>query len=121
MTWRWKISSIPMSLAIAVMIDGSSVRSIARRLERLGMHALDGGQRRRLGGQPREERRDRRLVALDLEQHPALVVEHEAAERQLAGQAVDVRAEADALDDAVDASPDARPHDAVSTSSRSTW
>jgi hypothetical protein len=31
------------------------------------------------------------------------------------------RAKADALDDAVDASADPRPHEAVSTSSRSTW
>ena len=31
MTWRWKISSVPMSLATAVMMPVSSVRSSARR------------------------------------------------------------------------------------------
>ncbi len=95
--------------------------SVARGLQRLRAHALDGRKRRRLGRQPRQEGRDGHRVALDLEQYPALVVEHEAAELELPGEAVDVWAKADTLHDALDAGSDSSGgHGAVSTSSRRT-
>ena len=84
---------------------------------RLRDHALDARQRRRLGHQPREEAIDRLGRRLDLDHHAARVVQDMARHAELAGQPVDVRAEADALDGSLDARADA----AQATSSRSTW
>ena len=70
--------------------------------------ALDDRQRRRLGAEPREEGVHRRRLALDLQHHAALVVEHPAAERQLGRQPVHVRPEADALHHALDTRPRTR-------------
>ena len=80
---------------------------------------LDAGQRRCFRRQPGHEALDGLALALDVEQHAALVVEHVAGEPLLAGQPVDVGAKADALDHALHAPRRAPRHD--STSSRSTW
>ena len=78
--------------------------------------AASGGASSR---EPAQEAVDRGLAALDLEQHAALVVEHEARQVELRGQAVHERAEADPLDRPLHPRPD--PPHAASTSSRSTW
>jgi hypothetical protein len=84
------------------------------------LDAFDAGERRDLGGQPGEEGVHRRVVAFDLEQDPALVVEDEAAELELAREAVYVGPEAHALHRALHARADpARAHGRASTSSRS--
>ena len=57
--------------------------ALAPRRRGLHRHRLDRRQRRRVGAQPREQLVDRGGRALDLEHHPALVVQHPAAERQL--------------------------------------
>ena len=67
---------------------------------------FDRRERRRLGRQPRQKALDGVGRALDLEQHPALVVQHEAAEPELGGEPEDVGAEADALDGALDPGAD---------------
>ena len=71
--------------------------ALARGLERRGEHALHPGQRRRLGGQPLLEAPQRRRLALHLDQHSALVVQHEAGQPQLAGEPVHVGPEPHAL------------------------
>ena len=104
---------------------------VARRRQRLGGDLVDRGQRGRLGRQPGEQLVDRPGVALDLELHPALVVEHPPAQPELLREPEDVGPEADALDHARD--PGAYPPSRVgsrrrrhqrapvSISSRSTW
>jgi hypothetical protein len=66
------------------------------------LDVLDPGQRRRLRAQPLEELVDRAPGSLHLEQDALAVVEHEAVELELVGQAVDVGPEADTLDGAGD-------------------
>ena len=91
--------------------------TLADRRQRPVAHALDGRERRRLARQPGQEALDRVRRALDLEQHPALVVADPAAEPLVARQPVHVRAEADALDRALHAG--AHPaHDGPSTATR---
>jgi hypothetical protein len=92
----------------------------------LGADALDQGEWRRLRPKPREESFDCVGVALDLEQYPSRVVEHEAAQVELTGEPVDVGAEADALHRAIDPCPDppsqcGRGVCAHPTSSRRAW
>ena len=70
-------------------------------LERLGHHAFDVRQRRRLRGQPLEEALDRLRRRLDLHHHAARVVVHVARHAELAREAIDVGAKADALDRAL--------------------
>jgi hypothetical protein len=100
---------------------------------------LDPGKRRRLARQAHEEGVDRGRLSLELDRRAPHVVPDPPAQAKLAGQAVDERSEADALDRALDPRPDAaagdrrpgrrRPtaHRAApagssrSTSSRSTW
>ena len=100
--------------------------SAPRRRALLGGDILDHGQRRRLGGQARQERVHRRARALHLGDDAAGVVEDEAGEAELPGQPVDVGAKAHALDGAVHAHPrpaavpDGRAQ-AHPTSSRSAW
>ena len=91
--------------------------ALARRRDVARPHRLDRRQRRRLLGQPAQEAVDRALAALDLDEHAALVVEDEAREVELGREAVHERAEAHALDRALDPGADA-PHP---TSSCSTW
>ena len=88
---------------------------------------LDARERRRARGQSGEEALDVRGRAFDLELDAVAVVAHEPGHAVLLGQAEDRRAEADALDDAVDPHRDApcrdRRHGAAtgsSISSRST-
>ena len=76
---------------------------LAAERDLLRLDALDHGRRRRLDAQPREQRLDRVRPALGLDQRAARVVAHEPAQPQLHGQPVDVRAEADALHDALHA------------------
>ena len=64
---------------------------------------LDRGERRLFGDQAVEERLDLLGAALDLEQHPSRVVEHEAAEPELGGEPENVGTEADALHRPLDA------------------
>jgi hypothetical protein len=89
-------------------------------------HALHARQRGRLGRQAREEALERALLRLGLDHHPARVVEDVAADVELGRQPVDVGAEADALDGALDAHADPAPaeqlgHPGSSTSSRRRW
>jgi hypothetical protein len=92
---------------------------LAGRRQRGPCDGLDRGQRRRLGRQAGDEALDRLGRPLDVDEHAALVVAHEAAEALLAGDPVDVRPEADALHGPLDAAGRAPRH--RSTSSRSTW
>ena len=104
--------------------DGSPPRGLERirkpRSPAGPAHRLDRGERRRLGGEPAQEALDRRLAALDLDEHAALVVAHEAGELELGGEPVDEGPEADPLDGPLHAGAHA-PHAACSTRSRSTW
>ena len=98
----------------------------ARRLELLGRDALDRRERWRVGSETIEEPGDVGVGPLDLQENAVGVVEHEAAEPELAGQPVDVRPKADALDRAVHAHPGApaqagRGAGAHPTSSLSAW
>ena len=88
-----------------------------QRLDGLREHPLDDRQRRRVVAQAGEERRDALRRPLHLHQHAALVVEHEPVERQLAGEPVHERPEADPLHHALHPRAGA-DHP---TSSRSTW
>ena len=114
-----------MALSGVTAARGSPPRGLARIAKpssaslayRLRDHALDARQRRRLGHQPREEAIHRLGGGLDLDHHAARVVQDMARHAELAGQPVDVRAEADPLDGSLDARADA----AQATSSRSTW
>ena len=58
-------------------------------------------------GYPGQELLDRRRCPFDLDEHPVHVVAHQAAEAEPGGQRVHERAEADALNDALD--PDTGP------------
>ena len=92
---------------------------LAGRAQRLGVHPLDHGQRRRLLGEALQKARDRLARSLHLQQDATLVVAHPARERVLAGEAVDEGPEADALHDPLDARAHAlacpRAHDGVFT------
>jgi hypothetical protein len=92
--------------------------AFARGRDVLGANRLDRRQRRRLLREPAQEAVHRRLPALDLQQHAALVVEDEPRQVELRGEPVDEGAEPDALDGPLHPRPHA-PH-ADSTSSRST-
>ena len=70
---------------------------VAERRHLARLDALDRGEGRGVGGQALQEAVDRRAVGLDLDDHPAGVVEHEAGEAEVAGQAVHVGPEADPL------------------------
>ena len=96
----------------------------------LGAGDLDLRQRRRVGGQAREQRLDRRRLALRLDHRAALVVAHEPGEPQLTRQPVHERPEADALNDALDPYPHAldrgghsrgRSRRSLRTRPNSTW
>ena len=117
--------------AVSLALDDREARG-ARGRDVGGRDPLDRGERRRLAGEPLEERVDRRRLALGLQQHAALVVEHPAREPQLAGEAVHERPEPDALHRPLHARADPPPrachrpqrtiaHYRRSTSSRSTW
>ena len=71
-------------------------------LELLGGHALDRRERRCLRRQPGEEALHGLARCLDLHHHAARVVQHVARQSHLVGQPVHVRAEAHALDRALD-------------------
>ena len=111
--------------------------ALAGRRRGLDPDGLDRRQRRRLRRQAGEQLVDRAGLSLDLEHHPALVVEHPPPERELGGEPVDEGPEADALDGAGDVRPHAPPgerrpgggsgglghrsYPESSISSRSTW
>jgi hypothetical protein len=78
------------------------------RLDRLRRHVLDARERRRLVRKTGEETLDGVAIGLDLEQHPARVVQDVAVQPHLLGKAVDVGPEADSLDRPVHARADAR-------------
>ena len=100
----------------------------------LRVDALDCGQGRRVGAQAHQQGVDRPRIALGLEQHPALVVQHPPRQAELGRHAVDEGPEPDPLHGALDARPHAPPgagdgpqrlragahYPARSTSSRST-
>src|SRR6185436_5234144 len=96
-----------VGVAACDALDDAEV-ALARRGEPIAADALDDRQRRRLAGQPREEALDGVRPAVDLQHHPALVVEHESAKLLLAREPVDERAEAHALDDALHSRAHAR-------------
>ena len=64
---------------------------------------------RRVGAQAHQQRVDRPRVALGLEQHPALVVQHPPGQAELGRHAVDEGPEPDPLHGALDARPHAPP------------
>ena len=114
-------------LARALARDDLESRLRSRR-DSADLDPLDQRQRRRLARQSHGEAIERAAVALHLDQHPALVVQHEAVQPELVGQPEDVGAEADSLHDSLDAH--AQPawacgrrdaHLLASTRSRSTW
>ncbi len=76
--------------------DGEA--AIAERGHLARLDPLDARQGRGLAGQPLEEALDGGPLRLDLDHHAAGVVENEAGEAEVAGQAVDVGAEAHPLD-----------------------
>ena len=76
---------------------------LPRLRHRLGGHALDVGQRRRLRLQPGEEALDRLRLRLHLHDHAARVVEDVPGHSELTGQPVDVGPEAHPLDRALHA------------------
>ena len=76
---------------------------LAERRDRLGRHRAHGRERRRARDELAGERVQ--LGALDLDQDAVAVVQHVAAEAVLAGEPVDERPEAHALDDAAGAQP----------------
>ena len=67
-----------------------------------GVHALDARERRRLGGQAAHERGDDVRLALDLDEHAALVVADQPGDAELVREPVHVGPEADALDRPLD-------------------
>ena len=77
----------------------------------LGDDPLEHRQRRRVGREPGEKLRHRGTRALDLQQHPTRVVEHEAAQPKPRGLPVHVRSKADALHRSLD--PRAGPADCL--------
>ena len=89
----------------AVRAGEDAEAALARRRDVARPHRLDRRQRRRLLGEPAQEAVDRAVAALDLDEHAALVVEHEAREVELGREAVDERAEADPLDRPLDPAP----------------
>jgi hypothetical protein len=101
----------------AVRAGEDAEAALAGHRELARPHRLDRRERRRLVGEPAQEAVDLGVAPLDLEQHAPLVVEHEARQRQLAGEAEDEGAEADTLHGALDARADA-PHP---TRWQSTW
>ncbi len=106
---------------------------LAGRRQRLRRDLVDRRERRQLADEARHEALDPLPAALDLEQHPVLVIEDVAAERLLVREPVHEWPEADALDGATHPRPDPEPaaaqlghspqlpRAATPTSSRSTW
>ena len=82
--------------AAVAALDDLEAR-VADGLAVLGDHALDRGKRRGVRSEPGEEPLNRRLAALDLEEHAVRIVQDEPRQPQLARQPVDVGAEAHAL------------------------
>ena len=76
--------------------------ALARRRRRFDPDGLDRRERRGLRAQPAEQLLDRLRWPLDLQHHPAAVVEHPAAEAELGGEPVHEGTKADPLDGAGD-------------------
>ena len=104
---------------------GDAEAGLAPRREPFPQHPLDHGQRWSVGTEPGQEPVDGAGLALDLDEHPAHVVQHVARQAELGGQTVDVGPEADALHRALDPGPGplagGHAHGGGPTSPQSTW
>ena len=103
----------------AVRAGEDAEAALARGRDLARPHRLDRRERRRLLGEPAQEAVDRAVAALDLDEHAALVVEHEAREVELGREPVHERAEADPLHRPLAPGRRTPPH--RPTSSQSTW